>query len=346
MSPVFILSRLCLKRRFQFFGISVPPEVRYLTTFLTASSSITLRRPTQLGVLRRDVHGHVVVQDLDRQVLALLAENFRFSRFTTVPAPWCGYTTLSPTLYKLRSLFPSVVAKVPAALEGSTGEERQGSRICRKTATFAGLLTENPCSEPRFSPSAAASAAPQRVGLERRALRAGRREHRSQTELAALLDPPLGLRGRAADARSGRSRRTPRGPRATGTPLRRRGDRERDPQVGAGLVDAHAARDVDEDVGAAERQARRGARAPRRSSRGASDRRPCRRAGASRGRWARRATGSRAAAAAFPRARTRRRRPPRRLGAAEHLRRVGDADEARRPSSRRCRARWSSRSGS
>src|SRR3982751_1526121 len=46
MSPVFILSRLCLKRRFQFFGMSVPPDVRYLTTFLTASSSITFRSPT------------------------------------------------------------------------------------------------------------------------------------------------------------------------------------------------------------------------------------------------------------------------------------------------------------
>jgi len=43
------------------------------------------------------------VQDLDRQVLALLAETSRFSRFTTVPAPWWGYTTLSPTLYKCAS---------------------------------------------------------------------------------------------------------------------------------------------------------------------------------------------------------------------------------------------------
>src|SRR5205823_8549805 len=74
MSPVFILSRLCLNRRFQFFGISVPPEVRYLTTFLTASSSITLRRPT-LGVVGGDVHRHVVMQDLDREVFALLAQN-------------------------------------------------------------------------------------------------------------------------------------------------------------------------------------------------------------------------------------------------------------------------------
>ena len=103
MSPVFILSRLCLKRRFQFFGISVPPLVRYLSTSVTCSSSITCAgRP--FGVVRRDLDGHVVVQDLDREVLALLAQHLATSFFTTVPAPWCGYTTLSPTLYKL---FPS-----------------------------------------------------------------------------------------------------------------------------------------------------------------------------------------------------------------------------------------------
>ncbi len=31
----------------------------------------------------------------------------RTSFFTTVPAPWCGYTTLSPTLYN-RSPFANV----------------------------------------------------------------------------------------------------------------------------------------------------------------------------------------------------------------------------------------------
>ena len=46
MSPVFILSRLCLKRRFQFFGISDSPAVSALTTVLTRSSSITVRSPT------------------------------------------------------------------------------------------------------------------------------------------------------------------------------------------------------------------------------------------------------------------------------------------------------------
>ena len=46
MSPVFILSRLCLKRRFQFFGIVVPFPVSALTTSLTVSSLMTLRKPT------------------------------------------------------------------------------------------------------------------------------------------------------------------------------------------------------------------------------------------------------------------------------------------------------------
>ena len=101
MSPVFILSRLCLKRRFQFFGMSVPPEVRYLTTFLTASSSITLRRPTSSAFSA----GTLTVMSLCR-ILIVRYSRFspstsRFSRLTTVPAPWCGYTTLSPTLYKL-----------------------------------------------------------------------------------------------------------------------------------------------------------------------------------------------------------------------------------------------------
>ncbi len=47
MSPVFILSRLCLKRRFQFFGMSVLPPDSAFTTTSTISSSITQRRPTR-----------------------------------------------------------------------------------------------------------------------------------------------------------------------------------------------------------------------------------------------------------------------------------------------------------
>src|SRR6202012_3333033 len=117
MSPVFLLSRLCLKRRFQFFGISVPPEVRYLTTFLTASSSMTFLRPTSSAFSA----GTFTVMSLCR-ILIVRYSRFsprtsRFSRFTTVPAPWCGYTTLSPTLYKLTPS-PDCVRRSAGALEG------------------------------------------------------------------------------------------------------------------------------------------------------------------------------------------------------------------------------------
>src|SRR5579885_2900720 len=127
MSPVFILSRLCLNRRFQFFGISVPPEVRYLTTFLTASSSITLRRPTRSALSA----GTFTVMSLCR-ILIVRYSRFSprtsfFSRFTTVPAPWWGYTTLSPTLYKSSS--GSVCSRESAGgPEGSTGDDQQGIR--------------------------------------------------------------------------------------------------------------------------------------------------------------------------------------------------------------------------
>ena len=47
MSPVFILSRLCLKRRFQFFGISVETPVSALSTgAISLSPTMTRRRPT------------------------------------------------------------------------------------------------------------------------------------------------------------------------------------------------------------------------------------------------------------------------------------------------------------
>src|SRR3954468_99774 len=100
MSPVFILSRLCLKRRFQFFGISVEPPVSAFRTTLTSFSPMTRRRPTWSAFS----HGTCTVMSLCRILIV------RYSRFcprtsrdsflTTVPAPWCGYTTLSPTLYK------------------------------------------------------------------------------------------------------------------------------------------------------------------------------------------------------------------------------------------------------
>ena len=45
MSPVLILSRLYLKRRFQFLGISEHSSWSTASTFWTVSSSITRRRP-------------------------------------------------------------------------------------------------------------------------------------------------------------------------------------------------------------------------------------------------------------------------------------------------------------
>src|SRR3569623_1215625 len=124
MSPVFILSRLCLNRRFQFLGISVPPEVMYLTTFLTASSSITLRRPTRSALSA----GTFTVMSLCR-ILIVRYSRFSprtsfFSLFTTVPAQWCGYTTLSPTLYKCSS--GSVCSR-----ESAGGLERLHRRGCQ-----------------------------------------------------------------------------------------------------------------------------------------------------------------------------------------------------------------------
>ena len=75
MSPVLILSRLCLNRRFQFFGISETSSRRTSSTFLTVSSSITLRRPASAAFSVGTRDGHVVVQDLDREVLAPFSED-------------------------------------------------------------------------------------------------------------------------------------------------------------------------------------------------------------------------------------------------------------------------------
>ncbi len=116
-------------------------------------------------------------------------------------------------------------------------------------------------------------------------------------------------------------------PSRTRRTLRGGDDRERDGEVGAGLVDADAAGDVDEDVRLAEGDCRHGARGPRRSSPAASGRRRSRPGAASPGRSAPRAPGSRAGAAACPRARTRRPRRPRPSRAAEQLGGLGDADE-------------------
>src|SRR5438874_372574 len=99
MSPVFILSRLCLKRRFQFFGMFVPLPVSAFSTLDTICSSITLRRPTRSALSL----GTFTVMSSCRILMVRYSRfspsTVRVSRLTTVPAPWWGYTTLSPTLY-------------------------------------------------------------------------------------------------------------------------------------------------------------------------------------------------------------------------------------------------------
>ena len=75
-------------------------------------------------------------------------------------------------------------------------------------------------------------------------------------------------------------------PARTGRAARGRGDRERDAEVGARLVDPHAAGDVDEDVGLAERDARVAPEHGDDHREPLRDRRRCRRGAASRGRSA------------------------------------------------------------
>src|SRR6266566_7946499 len=198
MSPVFILSRLCLKRRFQFFGISVPPEVRYLTTFLTASSSITFRRPTRSALSA----GTFTVMSLCR-ILIVRYSRFspstsRFSRLTTVPAPWWGYTTLSPTLYKLRLLFP-VSRESAGGPEGSTGEKTRVADL-RKNRYFCRDFLESPCSG-RLLAQRGGEGGPECLRLDAGSIRADRRKDGRDAELPAFLEPAVGLGGRAQPAR-------------------------------------------------------------------------------------------------------------------------------------------------
>src|SRR5512133_1938758 len=62
MSPVLILSRLCLNRRFQFLGISETSSSRTASTFLTVSSSMTRRSPARAAFS----HGTITVMSLWR----------------------------------------------------------------------------------------------------------------------------------------------------------------------------------------------------------------------------------------------------------------------------------------
>ena len=160
--------------------------------------------------------------------------------------------------------------------------------------------------------------APSPAGARRRAFRLDDRERLVEcrpgastvrrAELRALLEPALGLRRRTQPAGEPDLAERGQSARAPARPARAEAIASAIAEVGAGLVDADAAGDVDEDVRLAEREPGVARRARRRSSPAASGRRRCRPGAASPDRSARRAPGSRAGSAAFPRARRRRRR--------------------------------------
>ena len=87
MSPVLILSRLCLKRRFQFFGISETSSRSTSRTFLTVSSSITRRRPASaaFSVGTRTVMSlwRILIVRYSRRSPRISISSF----FSTLPAP-------------------------------------------------------------------------------------------------------------------------------------------------------------------------------------------------------------------------------------------------------------------
>jgi CBS domain-containing protein len=118
MSPVFILSRLCLKRRFQFFGISVEtPVSEDDSDFLLADHA---PQTDLLGILGRDLHRHVVVQDLDRQVLALLAEDLALLLLDDRPRPVVG----------IDHLVADVVQARPPLAESRSSVKKAGTPLC------------------------------------------------------------------------------------------------------------------------------------------------------------------------------------------------------------------------
>ena len=134
---------------------------------------------------------------------------FRFSFLTTVPAPWCGYTTLSPTLYKPDLPIPSVFTKPPAGGR-PPANDLQNSKSCWKTPLFRACVHEK--SLLRAGYAATGSAFPRAAETACRSVSASherhfarasvplRDDHGAQPELRALLRPALGLGRRPAAA--------------------------------------------------------------------------------------------------------------------------------------------------
>src|SRR2546423_15406038 len=73
----------------------------------------------------------------------------RDSFFTTVPAPWCGYTTLSPTLYKPTLPFRRL-HRQHAHERDPVGDASQYTESRSKRPLFPGIFgswPKKPCSE-------------------------------------------------------------------------------------------------------------------------------------------------------------------------------------------------------
>ena len=195
MSPVFILSRLCLKRRFQFFGIVVPLPVQRLRRPARPSPRRSpCRSPTRSAFSARDVHGHVVVQDLDRQVLALLLPAPRASPSSRPCLPRGGGTrpcrrpcTSRSSSVEMRSpqQKPAGSCCLPASRSSSSGNRLEN-------ASFFGKRPRR-CSA-RAAGSGRRDCAPAAAAGPRGSRGRGRSRHRR---------PP---RGRAGEARTIASR--------------------------------------------------------------------------------------------------------------------------------------------
>src|SRR6187551_2768247 len=259
MSPVFILSRLCLKRRFQFFGISVEPP-RSTTLSQLSTGTLTVISLWRIRMVR-----------YSRSSPSTTLTSF----FSTVPAPWWGYTTLSPTSNTPRAL-PSSGLDMRLTHEKcrllgagvcphSTGSDGPEPAQMHAECALAGLTSVSCSSALLRLACLRLERSPERLPerfhsddarpAARGDARPIRRHDRLDPELRALLEASLRLRGRAQPTGEAELAE-----RCDAFPQRRgpssRGNGERDGEIRTGLVDPHAPGDVDEHVRRSERDAR------------------------------------------------------------------------------------------
>ena len=312
---VFILSRLYLKRRFQFFGICVPEPVSTFTTSLRCSS-ITCRSPTRSAFSL----GTFTTMSLCRIWIV------RYSRFWPRISR-TSFFTISPRRGAVHDLFPQLVSTAPPStrtfsprrrrIQRPASDGAQYSRSGRKVEMFTGVFgvsTERPCSARTtssgaraFEPCRDAPGAPSLLRRSRscgpttcpparartrsrawRALRVAARPASTGLSLPVRPTSPIAARPVctgaffvAAEATASATARSAPAPRCARLPRRSRTRRP------------------------APARARHSETARRRSSPAAGGRSPVATGGAWRGRSGRRAPGSRAGSAACPRACTR-----------------------------------------